>query len=134
MQSPLGGKYVLWIAWALAFWGLNEVTAWWLPIEDSNTLVIRNALLTLTVVPWIFLLRRFQSQVGTPLFLLLGLWVFGAFFDAANRMLENPEHPGAIVSLLAFPLTTLTVATYSGILPALILVSVATIFAARGRN
>ena len=126
-ESRKFGPFLASVVAGTAFWGLDAFLVVVLSRESFTTLLIRNVVLIGFSMLWLSARLR-RSMFGlirvSALPFVVALWISGAATSAGRSLVvEQSSLIDAAFEILVFPMTTLEVATYSGILPALLLSS-----------
>lgn len=121
--------YITIIGIAAGFWVADAVLVTFMDTQVLTTLLVRNMVLASSALMFTFAFRRrlfIGATSARRLVFILLLWLFGTVIDEVRLLSAGSDSiNGAITALLVFPLNTLSLATYSGILPALLIVTIA---------
>lgn len=128
MKTSAPMRAAIWVGFGVLFWVIDRVLVVLLEPPSLATVALRNSvLLGLLFAIWVWQRRRATNE-GRGLCaaaFLISLWLSGAILDVVFQTQSDSYSLSEILGSLAmFPLTTLGVATMSGILPALIAGSV----------
>jgi len=122
-------SYILTIGIVAGFWIADIVLVAFMDTQVLTTLLIRNVVLASFALMFTSALPRIASNHATStrrLVFVLLLWLFGTVIDEVRLLSAGMDSiEGAFKAMLFFPLNTLSIATYSGILPALLIVTIA---------